>query len=137
MLLSGNNYNGDIDGMHIDYERNIAFIFDLKYQPYYRALKPRTKDMYELLANTMTDGGLYTYVCICGHKVDYKDTGDPCVPIDACSVLEIYHGDSWADYTSKNMGVSELIDRCKTATDNTNAFLDSLIPSRCPAHTYN
>lgn len=129
-------YNGDVDGMHIDYKRGIACILDLKYQPYYTGMVSRTKKMYEHLANTLTAGGMTTYVIIAGHNVDYdKANGDPRVSIDDCTVLEVYTANKWISYDKSNHRVSDAIETIKANYDY-DALLASLIP-QCPTKTCN
>ena len=127
-------YNGDIDGMHIDYTRNMAFILDLKYQLNYRGLVDYTRKMYEHLAKTMTAGGLLTCVLICGHQVDYKTNEvnpDPTVPLESCSVLEMYKDGEWSKYNYGELDATDTILSLKDAkfkADDPEAYYQSLMP---------
>lgn len=94
------DYSGDVDGFHLDFDEKCTILIDIKYRRHYAGvLKPQAQKAYEFQANAATAGGQRTYVLIAGHDVDLHTDG-AMVPIDRCQAIEVYYPESrvWHDH---------------------------------------
>jgi hypothetical protein len=102
------DYSGDFDGVHIDFDEKCTVLIDIKYAPKYPGvLNPRTQRAFEVQANAATAGGQRTYVLIAGHDVDLRTEGAE-VPIGRCRAIEVYYPESrvWHAHAQDKAGMN-------------------------------